>query len=126
MQGKTSYKNRNWFIINILCVVLFITSFPYGSNAQNIDSLNLQKPDSLATASISTDTLGIKQSDTTAYVKPDSVDLAKLVELKIQGEEELIAQMYDSLWVASGYKLLPLDSLNLQNLAFPPIVYTKK
>ena len=126
MQGKTSYKNRNWFIINILCVVLFLTSFPYGSNAQNIDSLNLQKPDSLATAGISTDTLGIKQSDTTAYVKPDSVDLAKLVELKIQGEEELIAQMYDSLWVASGYKLLPLDSLDLQNLAFPPIVYTKK
>ena len=56
----------------------------------------------------------------------DSLTLAKLVELKIQGEDSLIVQMYDSLQILSGNNLLPLDSLHLQKLAFPPKVYTKR
>ncbi len=56
----------------------------------------------------------------------DSLTLAKLIELKIQGEDSLIVQMYDSLQALSGNRLLPLDSLDLQNLAFPPKVYSKR
>ena len=56
----------------------------------------------------------------------DSLTLAKLIELKMQGEDSLIVRMYDSLQALSGNRLLPLDSLDLQNLAFPPKVYSKR
>lgn len=66
----------------------------------------------------------IQTNDT--LIKPDSATMAKLVELTIQDEQELITELYDSLMIASGNKMIPLDSLNLQNLAFPPKVLTAK
>ena len=59
-------------------------------------------------------------------VRPDSISLANLIELTIQDEYEMVEELYDSLMVASNYKLVPLDSLNLQKLAFPPRILTPK
>lgn len=68
------------------------------------------------------------KADTLAQkrIRPDSVSLKKMVELTIQGETEMIQELYDSLQVASGNMLLPLDSLNLKKLAFPPKIYTPR
>lgn len=68
------------------------------------------------------------QNDTLARKRsmPDSLSMKKLVELTIQGETEMIQELYDSLMVISGNTLLPLDSLNLNKLAFPPKIYTPK
>lgn len=145
MQRKRYNKNIKRLVISIISVVLYFICLPGVANAQNLDTLGVKKSESVRSTQDSigntrldsiahtlTDSLALGQTESLAkpdsivYTKPDSIDLAKLVELKIQGEEELIAQMYDSLWVASGYTLLPLDSLNLQNLAFPPVIYTKK
>lgn len=145
MQRKRYNKNIKRLVISIISVVLYFICLPGVANAQNLDTLGVKKFESVRSTQDSigntrldsiahtlTDSLALGQTESLAkpdsivYTKPDSIDLAKLVELKIQGEEELIAQMYDSLWVASGYTLLPLDSLNLQNLAFPPVIYTKK
>lgn len=145
MQRKRYNKNIKTLVISIISVVLCFICIPGAANAQNSDTLGVKKTESVKSSIDSigntkldslthalTDSLALVQTDSLAkpdsivYSRPDSIDLAKLVELKIQGEEELIAQMYDSLWVASGYTLLPLDSLDLQNLAFPPIVYTPK
>lgn len=68
------------------------------------------------------------QNDTTKVKRqmPDSLSMQKLIELTIQGETEMIEELYDSLMVKSGNTLIPLDSLNLTKLAFPPKVYTPK
>ncbi|MEF9986671.1 MAG: putative porin [Bacteroidales bacterium] len=72
------------------------------------------------TATAQTDTVAIK------HKMPDSLTLKKLVELTIQDETEMIKDLYDSLMLASGGTLMPLDSLNLADLAFPPKQYTPK
>ena len=52
-------------------------------------------------------TLSAISKDT--LVRPDSISLAKLIELTIQDEYEMVEELYDSLMVASNYKLVPLD-----------------
>lgn len=75
---------------------------------------------SVTEAAAQNDTVKVKRN------MPDSLTMQKLIELTIQNETEMIEELYDSLMVASGNTLLPLDSLNLMQLAFPPKVYTSK
>lgn len=127
----------------VLTIVISLFSIVYNANAKQITNfkfnfLNTVVSDTTFsdTTAFSVDTTSLLDttsfsdttfSDTTiVYTYPDSLDLAKLIELKIQEEEELILEMYDSLMIKSNNTLIPLDSLNLHNLAFPPKVYTKR
>ncbi len=65
-------------------------------------------------------------SDSVIYKKLDSLMMDRLIQLKIQGEDSLIVELYDSLQIVYKNTLPPLDSLKLQDLAFPPKVYTAK
>ena len=129
MQEKRIYKLLR-YIVSLTIVTAFATSM----YAVPFSSIGLiQKQDTTQKASIDTlstpklDTLSTTKLDTlSTLVMPDSLSLKKLVEYTIQGETELVESMYDSLYFASDSTLAPLDSLKLKELAFPPVVLTKK
>ncbi len=118
-------KNRKINIIKrittAVAAVFAVCIFPAEVAAQNNTvAVKQSVRDTLTVQHTKQDTLAIKR------IMPDSLTMKKLIELTIQDETEMIEELYDSLMVASGNMLLPLDSLNLIKLAFPPKVYTAK
>ncbi len=136
MQNKRNY--IGWIIV-ILTISIFSFSNSSTAKHKSFRGYSLQDTTTKDSTKSSTQTLdslvnnindttlsGSIINDTIALQMPDSTSLSKLVELTIQGETELITQMYDSLMRTSNNKLLPLDSLNLDSLAFPPKIYTQR
>ncbi|MEG0518704.1 MAG: putative porin [Bacteroidales bacterium] len=121
--------------IHIIAAILFVACIfllgtPHSTaQIQKIETADtVKKANTVKGIADTLNTIAQKQvkQDSIILKKPDSLMLRKLVELTIQDETEMIEELYDSLMIASGNTLVPLDSLHLMQLAFPPKVYTPK